>query len=74
MARSFVSERVVVRERYYWPPIQLNFWTIIILVTGSLLLGVFAEFITIQNRLRLGIPWYALSASQGFGMHGLNKR
>jgi hypothetical protein len=60
MARSFVSERVVVRERYFWPPVQLNFWTIIILVTGSLILGVFANFITIQNRLELGTPWYVL--------------
>jgi hypothetical protein len=57
MARSFVSERVVVRERYFWPPVQLNFWTTIILVAGSLLLGVFANFITIQERLGLGIPW-----------------
>jgi hypothetical protein len=60
MAPSFVSDRVVVRERYFWPPAQLNFWTTIILVTGSLLLGVFAEFITIQNRLLLDIPWYVL--------------
>ncbi|KIV99846.1 uncharacterized protein PV09_08515 [Verruconis gallopava] len=57
MARSYVSERVVVRERYFWPPIQLNFWTIIILVAGSLELGVFAQFIQIQQRLDLGIPW-----------------
>jgi len=36
---------------------QLNFWSTIILVTGSLELGIFAEFSTIQNRLDLGIPW-----------------
>jgi len=55
--RSVVSSRVVVRERYYWPSAQLNFWTIIILVTGSLLIGVFAAFISDQNRMHLGVPW-----------------
>jgi len=57
MARSYVSERAVVRERFFWPPMQLNFWSTIVLVAGSLELGVFAEFIQIQNRLHLGIPW-----------------
>jgi len=55
--RSVVSSRVVVRERYYWPQGQLNLWTILALAASSLILGVFAEFITIQNRMGLGIPW-----------------
>jgi len=57
MARTVIEERVVVRERYYWPPMQLNFWIIIILAAGSLILGVCAQFMTIQNRLHLQIPW-----------------
>ena len=27
--------------------------------TGGVLIGIFAAFITIQQQLRLGIPWYA---------------
>lgn len=57
MARSVVSSRVVVVEKYYWPQGQLNFWTILILATGSTILGIFAEFIMIQNRMNLEIPW-----------------
>jgi hypothetical protein len=57
MARSYVDERVVVRERFYWPPMQLNIWTIIVLAAGALETGVFGEFITIQNKLGLGTPW-----------------
>ncbi|KAH7036436.1 hypothetical protein B0J12DRAFT_581615 [Macrophomina phaseolina] len=57
MARSVVDRAVVVREKYYWPDVQLNIWTIIMLATAGLLIGVYSTFITIQNRFRVGIPW-----------------
>lgn len=60
MARSEISrQRVVVRQSYYWPDQQLNFWIIIMLATGGVLIGVFAQFIIDQQTLGgLGIPWY----------------
>jgi hypothetical protein len=58
MARTEISERVVIRERYFWPQGQLNLWTLIVLATGSTILGVFAEFMQIQNQLQLRVPWY----------------
>jgi hypothetical protein len=60
MARTVVSERVVIRERYFWPQGQLNLWTLISLAAGSLILGVFAEFMVIQNQMGLRMPWYVL--------------
>ena len=58
MARSSVSRtRVVVRQSYYWPDQQLNFWIIIMLATGGVLIGVFAAFIRDQQMFGLGIPW-----------------
>lgn len=57
MARSVVRRAVVVREKYYWPNLQLAFWTIIMLATAGVILGIFAEFIRIQNQLGVGIPW-----------------
>lgn len=59
MARSSVSrtQRVVVRQSYYWPDQQLNFWIIVMLATGGVLIGVFAVFVLQQQRLGLGIPW-----------------
>jgi len=56
-ARTSLSDRVVVLERYFWPQGQLNFWTLIILATGSTILGVFAEFMVIQNQMKLNVPW-----------------
>jgi len=59
MARTVVGEAVVVREKYYWPDAQLNIWTIIMLATAGTILGVFAEFLMINNRMELGDgPWY----------------
>jgi hypothetical protein len=58
MARTEISERVVVRERYFWPQGQLNLWTLIVLATGSTILGVFAEFMQIQSQTTLNTPWY----------------
>ncbi|EMD00114.1 hypothetical protein BAUCODRAFT_119666 [Baudoinia panamericana UAMH 10762] len=58
MARSSVSRtRVVVRQSYYWPDQQLNFWIIIMLATGGVLIGVFAAFLQDQQRFGLKIPW-----------------
>ncbi|SMY28733.1 unnamed protein product [Zymoseptoria tritici ST99CH_1A5] len=61
MARSSVlsrRERVIVRQSYYWPDWQLNVWIIIMLATGGVLVGVFSNFVVIQNQLgKQGIPW-----------------
>ena len=58
MGRSVSRQRVIVRQSYYWPDQQLNFWIIIMLATGGVLIGVFATFINIQQTLGgLGIPW-----------------
>lgn len=58
-ARSVVGGAVIVRQKYFWPDAQLNIWTLIMLLTGCLELGIFAEFMQIQNQMRLGTPWYA---------------
>ncbi|KAF2758289.1 hypothetical protein EJ05DRAFT_538500 [Pseudovirgaria hyperparasitica] len=57
MARSVVGRAVVVREKYYWPDIQLNVWTIVMLATAGTILGVNASFWQIQNQMNLGVPW-----------------
>jgi hypothetical protein len=57
MARSVSRTRVVVRESYYWPDQQLNFWILIMLASGCVLIGIFATFLVQQHHLRLGIPW-----------------
>ena len=49
------------RRKYHWPEAQLNFWIIIMLAAAAIEVGVFANFMTIQNQMGLGIPWYALS-------------
>ncbi|KAF2429634.1 hypothetical protein EJ08DRAFT_670918 [Tothia fuscella] len=54
--RSVVSAQII-RQKYFWPQSQLNAWTILILVTGCTILGVFATFTQAQNRLRGEIPW-----------------
>ena len=48
----------MVRESYYWPDQQLNFWILIMLAAGGLLIGVFASFIQIQHQTLQGIPWF----------------
>lgn len=60
MARSSVTrERVIVRQSYYWPDWQLNVWIIIMLATGGVLVGIFANFVMVQNQLgKLGVPWF----------------
>jgi len=57
MARSSYTSARVVRQRYFWPQGQLNFWTFIMLAAGGTILGVFAAFITIQQRMDLLVPW-----------------
>lgn len=53
---EIITQRI--RTKYRWPPLQLNFWLLIMLVGSATILGVFAEFLTIQSQLQLGTPWY----------------
>jgi len=57
MARTVIDNAVVVRQRHFWPEQQLNLWNILILASAGTILGVFAEFMEIQNRMRIGTPW-----------------
>ena len=45
------------RRRYHWPEVQLNLWILIILAAAATDLGIFAWFITVQQQMRIGIPW-----------------
>ncbi|KAL8707701.1 MAG: hypothetical protein Q9225_007717 [Loekoesia sp. 1 TL-2023] len=45
------------RRKYHWPEAQLNFWLFIMIVASSVILGIFAYLTSIQNSLKLGIPW-----------------
>lgn len=56
MART-VASAVVVRQKYYWPDVQLNIWTIIMLATAGTVLGINAQFMQIQSQMRLATPW-----------------
>jgi hypothetical protein len=47
-----------VRTKYRWPPLQLNFWLFIMLVASSTVLGITANFLSIQDQMHLGVPWY----------------
>ncbi|TVY59347.1 hypothetical protein LCER1_G000731 [Lachnellula cervina] len=57
---STFSEVVLqrVRTKYRWPPLQLNFWLLIMLVGSCTILGVFADFLGVQGQLGVGVPWY----------------
>jgi hypothetical protein len=55
---TVVGSAVVIREKYYWPDLQLNIWTIVMLATSGLILGVNAQFMQIQSAMGLGTPWY----------------
>ena len=46
------------RRRYRWPEVQLNLWILVILASAGTVLGIFAWFITVQEQLEVGIPWY----------------
>lgn len=54
---TVIGSAVVVREKYYWPDLQLNLWTIVMLATAGTILGVSANFMMIQDRMGLGTPW-----------------
>ncbi|OAA45418.1 hypothetical protein NOR_03207 [Metarhizium rileyi] len=43
---------------YNWPPLQLNFWIFVMLLSSSSIVGVFSTFVQIQTQLELPIPWY----------------
>jgi len=57
MARTVIGEAVVVREKYFWPDAQLNIWTIVMLATAGTILGVNAEFMSIQSSVQRPTPW-----------------
>jgi hypothetical protein len=57
MARTVVGSAVVVRQKYYWPDVYMNVWTIIMLTAASTILGIFAQFMMIQNQTRQPTPW-----------------
>ncbi|KAL3493728.1 hypothetical protein BJX62DRAFT_235089 [Aspergillus germanicus] len=53
-------------KHYQWPEIQLNIWILTVLAASCICLGIFAWFISVQNELRLGVPWllpYTLTTS-----------
>lgn len=58
---TVVGSAIVVREKYYWPDLQLNIWTIVMLATAGTILGINAQFMSIQDRMGLGTPWYDFS-------------
>jgi hypothetical protein len=60
---TVVGSAIVVRQKYYWPDLQLNIWTIVMLATAGTILGVNAEFMQIQDKMGLGTPWYVLQSS-----------
>jgi len=61
---SLVYERRVAHvHKYHWPGNQLNVWMLVMLIASSLIIGVFATFIQIQQQLLLAVPWYVLGPS-----------
>lgn len=53
------SRRMVSHVRTYnWPPLQLNLWIVVMLLCSASIMGVFGNFIVIQDRLQLPVPWY----------------
>ena len=62
---TVVGSAVVVREKYYWPDLQLNIWTIVMLATAGTILGVNAQFMQIQERMGLATPWYVHLSLEG---------
>lgn len=61
MPRSSTTIEVIRRrEKYEWPSPAINLWWIIMLATGGVLIGVFAQFVNIQNHFNVGIPWCVL--------------
>jgi hypothetical protein len=52
-----MAEVVVKLRKYHWPEIQLNVWLIVMLISASTVLGIFANFMNVQKQLGLGVPW-----------------
>lgn len=57
------TEIRVRRRRYHWPEAQLNFWMLIMIAAAATTLGIFAYFISVQNTLEVGIPWFVSPSS-----------
>jgi len=59
MARSSKSHSTyaVRRTTFRWPQAQFHFWILFVLITGSVLIGIFAQFLTTQSQMGLGVPW-----------------
>jgi len=57
---STMTEVIVhrVRTKYHWPAVQLNFWLLIMIIGSATILGIFSYFITVQQQLEVGTPWY----------------
>jgi len=55
-----MSELIVRRRgpKHQWPAAQLYFWLFIMLVASCTILGIFSYFVTVQQQLQIGIPWY----------------
>lgn len=68
-----MSELIVqrVRTKYHWPAFQLNFWLLIMLIASCVVTGIFSYFITVQQQLQIGIPWYVFDFS--FCAHFISK-
>ncbi|KAI1608678.1 hypothetical protein EDD37DRAFT_190384 [Exophiala viscosa] len=45
------------RRRYSWPEVQLNLWIFVVLAGAATVLGINAWFISVQNQLKVGVPW-----------------
>lgn len=50
------TQRTVLR-RYRWPALQLNVFLVLALISACVVMGIFAYFIAVQCRLKLGVPW-----------------
>jgi hypothetical protein len=57
-SRSRNSRSTMIRvTEFRWPALQLYFWLITVLATAAVLIGVFASFIVVQDKMNLGQPW-----------------
>jgi hypothetical protein len=45
-------------RRYRWPELLLSIQLLLLFVCGSIVLGSFAYFTYIQNRLMVLVPWF----------------
>ncbi|MCJ1231011.1 hypothetical protein MMC12_007686 [Toensbergia leucococca] len=52
-----MTEVIVRRRKYHWPEQQLNIWLLAMLISSGIILGIFADFISVQNQLGLPSPW-----------------